>query len=190
VPPSPWPLKDKTLVAWVSPDSLTQRGGSVLTIEKPGGIFDAIVFGEVAPATWMAGSDSFRRTQQAQREFPSQTTVKPPLFHIAIVYKDRQISLFRNGQQAATYTTDGADRFPNDSLVLMGLRHQDAGLEHRFFTGSIDDARVYAIALAANQIAALKPNQPSEPKPLAWWDFENGSPSDRMKTFPTINLFG
>jgi len=36
-------IGDKTLVAWVSLADLTQRGGSVLTIEKPGGVFDAVV---------------------------------------------------------------------------------------------------------------------------------------------------
>ena len=66
----------------------------------------------------------------------------------------------------------------------MGLRHIDAGAENRFFTGSIDDARIYGVALNAAQIAALKPNQPSDPKPLAWWDFENGAAADRMKAFP------
>ena len=69
-PASPWPLNDKTLIAWVSPANLTQRGGSVLTIEKPGAVFDAIVFGELAPATWMPGSDGFRRTQREQVRFP------------------------------------------------------------------------------------------------------------------------
>ncbi len=67
-------------------------------------------------------------------------------------------------------------------MVQLGLRHLDAGPENRFFTGSIDDARIYAGALSAEQIAALKSNQPSDPKPLAWWDFENGAASDRMKT--------
>ena len=55
---SPTPLQDKTLVVWVSPANLTQRGGSVLTIEKPGGAFDGIVLGELAPAKcrWMSAA--------------------------------------------------------------------------------------------------------------------------------------
>jgi beta-fructofuranosidase len=72
----------------------------------------------------------------------------------------------------------------------MGLRHRDAGADNRFFTGWIDDARVYSTALDAAQIAALKPNQASDPRPLAWWDFENGQVADRMKAFPAITLFG
>ena len=55
-------LRDKTLVAWVVPANLDQRGGSVLTLDDTESHFDAIVFGERQPARWMA-SDTFRRTQ-------------------------------------------------------------------------------------------------------------------------------
>jgi beta-fructofuranosidase len=185
-----WPLKDKTLVAWVSPAHLNQRGGSVLTIEKPGAVFDAIVFGELASATWMPGSDGFRRTKQQQADFPKEAAANPPLVQIGIVYQDRKITLYRNGQQAATYTAEGAETFPSNSWVLLGLRHLDADPANRFFIGSIDDARIYNTALSAQQMAALKPNQITEPMPLAWWDFENGAVSDRMKTFPTAALAG
>lgn len=189
-PGSPPPLQAKTLVAWVSPDNLAQRGGSVLTIEKPGGVFDAIDFGELVPATWMAGSDGFRRTKREQEGFPRETASNSPFVQIAIVYRDKEITLYRDGRAAASYTAEGAERFPSDSFVLMGLRHLDAAADNRFFTGSIDDARIYGVALSAEQIAALKPNQPSDPAPLAWWDFENGQAADRMKRFPATTLFG
>src|SRR5262245_27337729 len=164
-PASPWPLKDKTLVAWVSPANLDQRGGSVLTIEKPGAVFDGIVFGELAAATWMPGSDNWNRTKREQKDFPKESMANPPLVQVAIVYQDKQITLYHNGQQTVTYTAGNAERFPTDSKVLIGLRHMDAGAENRFFTGSIDDARVYGAALTPSQIAALKPNQPSDPAP-------------------------
>ena len=138
----------------------------------------------------MAGSDGFRRTKQQQENFPAKTADRQALAQVAIVYRDRQTTIYRNSQPAASYTAESAERFGNDAKVLMGLRHTDAGLENRFFTGSIDDARVYGAALTAEQIAALKPNQPSNPQPLAWWDFENGSAADRMKTFPVTTLFG
>lgn len=70
------------------------------------------------------------------------------------------------------------------------MRHVDATAQNRFFTGSIDDARIYGVALDAEQIAALRPNQLSDPKPLAWWDFEDGRPADRMKLLPASTLFG
>ena len=184
------PIADKTLVVWVTPANLTQRGGSALTIEKPGGVFDAVVLGELAPAKWMAGSDGFKRTKQDQGSFATETADNQTLVQLAIVYQDKQITLYRNGSQYASYTAEGAEKFGDDSKVLLGLRHTDANPDNRFFTGAIDDARIYGIALDAGQIAALKPNQPSDPKPLAWWDFEEGRAGDRMKAFPSTTLIG
>jgi sucrose-6-phosphate hydrolase SacC (GH32 family) len=183
-------IADKTLVVWVAPANLTQRGGSVLTIEKSGGTFDAIVFGEIAPAKWMAGSNGFSRTEKEQGSFPAETADPQTLVQIAIVYQGQQITLYRNGEKYADYAANGSERFSGDSLVLLGLRHLGANPDNRFFTGAIDDARIYGVALAAEQIAALKPNQPSEPPPLAWWDFENGRAADHKHLFPTSTLFG
>src|SRR5688500_14276782 len=67
------PLRDKTLVVWVAPANLTQRGGSALTLEDGRDHFDGVVFGELAPAKWMAGSDFYRRTRKEQAEFPAET---------------------------------------------------------------------------------------------------------------------
>jgi len=184
------PLRDKTLVSWASPANLTQRGGSVLTLEKSGGIFDAIVLGEIAPSKWMAGSDSFKRTKQQQEDFPAETASPGTVVQVALVYQGQQVTIYRNGLQTATYPVDNQERFADDSFVVIGLRHLDAAAQNRFFTGEIDDVRIYARALSAAEIGALKPNQPSDPPPLAWWDFENGSVTDRMKTFPITTLFG
>jgi len=181
---------DRTLVAWVYVGNLAQRGGSVLTIERSGGVFDAIVFGELAPGKWMPGSNGFSRTEKKQEAFPAETADPKTLVQIAIVYKGRQITMFRNGKQYADYTARGAERFGRDSFVVLGLRHLDAMPANRFFAGAIDDARIYNVALDGKAIASLKPNEPSEPKPLAWWTFEDGTASDKMKAFPASTLVG
>ena len=183
-------IQDKTLVAWAAPANLTQRGGSVLTIEKAGGVFDAIVFGEIVPSKWMAGSNNFARTQKEQETSPPETTDNNLLVQIAVVYRGKQVTIYRNGTQYADYAAQGSERFSGDSVVLLGLRHLDAMPEGRFFTGSIEDARIYGSALNAEQIAALKANEPSDLKPWAWWDFEAGSAADRMQVFPTSTLLG
>jgi beta-fructofuranosidase len=161
----PAPSADKTLVAWAAPANLTQRGGSVLTIEKPGGTFDAVVFGEMAPSKWKAGSNGFARTQRDQAGSPAETADAQTLVQIAVVSKGRQVTLYRNGRKYAEYRVAEAEQFGSDSLVLIGLRHVDANPDGRFFTGSIADARIYGAALDAHQIAALQPNQPSAMKP-------------------------
>lgn len=188
--PSSPVLRDKTLVVWVTPADVAQRGGSALTLEQPGGAFDAVVLGELTPGRWMAGSEMFKRTRQEQPDFPVATAGGATPVQIAITYRDREVTLCSNGVRCASYTIPAAERFGNDSRVLMGLRHTGAAPEHRFFTGSIDDARIYATALAPAQLAALRPNTASEPAPLAWWDFESGNAADRQGTFGAVTLFG
>ncbi len=79
------PLQDKTLVVWAAPANLTQRGGSVLTLEDPQDHFDGIVFGEIAPTKWMAGSDGFCRTQKDQSAYFAETADANTLVQMASI---------------------------------------------------------------------------------------------------------
>ena len=98
------PLKDKTLVVWAAPANLTQRGGSALTIDDGREIFDAVVFGEIAPAKWMAGSDFYRRTLRDQAVIPVETADAGTFVQMAIVYAGKQITVYRNGQLYSQHT--------------------------------------------------------------------------------------
>ena len=184
------PIGDKTLVAWVSPANLDQRGGSVLTIEKAGGVFDGIVFGELAKSRWMAGSNGFRRTEEEQGDYAAETVVEKAFVQVAIVYRGKQVTLYRQGKKYAEYRAVSAERFGSDSKVLIGLRHIGAAAANRFFVGAVEDARIYDVALDGKTIAGLKPNVESEPMPFAWWDFEGGTLADRMKAFSTGIIYG
>jgi len=176
------PQTDKTLVAWAAPANLTQRGGSILTIQT-GQEFDAIVFGEKAPRRWMAGSDHFRRTQDDQADYPAETADAGTLVQIAIVYDGNAIRLYRNGQPYADYRAENVHFLGIDNhIALFGLRHIGAGTG-KPFAGTVEDARIYARALTQAQIAALKPNEPSAIQPLAWWDFEGDTVVDRAGRF-------
>ena len=97
-------LRDKTLVAWVAPAGLTQRGGSALTIDDVASHFDGIVFGELSPKRWMAGSDFFRRTKQDQAAWPEETADPRSVVQVAIAYKGQEVTIYRNGQRYAQYT--------------------------------------------------------------------------------------
>lgn len=185
------PLSEKTFVAWVAPANLQQRGGSVLTLQTSGGSqFDALVFGEVTPGKWMAGSDGFGRTQRDQAGVPSETVDAQILVQVAIVYQGKTISIFRDGQPLTSYGVSDLASFPASSEVLMGLRHTGAAPEGRHFVGAIEDARIYPTALTREQIAGLQPNQASVPEPWAWWDFENGQVNDRQGRFGATTLTG
>lgn len=162
------PLHDKTLVAWVTPANLTQRGGSVLTIDDGDKHFDGIVFGEVTPAKWMAGSEYWKRSDKSQDAWPAETSTSP--VQIAIVYRGNEVTTYRNGMEYSRHTIKELMSFGSGSMIVIGPRHPGS---KDCFVGAIDDARIYDCALTAEQIASLKPNEESDPKPWAWWTFED-----------------
>ena len=182
-------IRDKTLVAWVAPANLTQKGGSALTIEDGEDHFDAIVFGELHPARWMAGSDGFGRTHRDQKDWPAETADEKTVVQIAMVYKGNQITVYRDGKLYSEHRIDQPQTFGGGSFAVLGLRHLAAGND-QWFAGAVLDARIYNLPLSAEQIAALKCNQPSDPRPLAWWNFATGKADDVIGTFPNSKLYG
>ena len=185
----PQQIVDKTLVVWAAPGNLTQQGGSALTIEDPLACFDGIVFGELAPARWMAGSNFYERTQKAQASYPVETAGPHTMVKIAIVYKGNHITIYHADKEYASYQIDKPQEFGKDSIVVMGIRHLEAE-DGASFIGAIDDARIYNVALTSDQIVSLKPNVLSDLKPIAWWNFQNGKAEDVMGAYPVARLVG
>lgn len=180
---------DKTLVVWAAPANLSQRGGSAITIDEGKAHFDGVVFGELMPARWMAGSDFHRRTNPAQGSVAAETADAKTMVQIAIVYRGKEVTLYRNGSLHSRHDIQQSQPFGKDAVVLFGPRHLESQ-DGACFAGAIDDARIYDVALSAEQIAGLRPNQPSVPKPTAWWHFENGKPEDAVGAFPPGKLGG
>ncbi len=180
---------DKTLVSWVALANTTQQGGSALTIQR-GDQFDAIVFGEIAPGKWMAGSDFFSRTQGDQRANAVEKSDDKTLVEMAVVYQGNQVSIYRNGQPYASYQANNIDLlgFP-DNIVVFGRRHWGS-TTGQMLQGSIADARIYDRALNVEEIKKLVPKKESAIKPYAWWTFEKGKETDRMGRFPANTLSG
>jgi beta-fructofuranosidase len=181
------PASNKTLVAWVSLDNPNLRAGSVLTIQS-GDEFDGIIFAERQPGKWMAGSNFYRRTEGNQDKVPAETADAKTLVQVAIVYHGDQITIYRNGQQLTSYKTENIDLLGRkDNFAVFGLRHIGG---NGCIGGSIDDARIYARALTADEISSLRPNQESVIAPYAWWDFEGDKVTDRAGRFPFSRLEG
>lgn len=180
---------DKTLVVWVAPATLTQRGGSALTIQR-GEQFDGIVLGEKVAGKWMAGSDGFTRTEGNQQANAVETADAQTFVQMAIVYEGNRISLYRNGEPGANYEANNIDLLSSkDNMAVFGLRHQGATTGQHFL-GSIDDARIYDRALTLEEIRTLEPNKASAIRPYAWWTFEKGKETDVMGRFPVNTLEG
>ncbi len=185
------PLRDKTLVVWTSPGNLDQHGGSALTIDGRHGKFDAIVFGELCPARWMPGSTGFARTQRDQEAWPQETAAPGEFVQIAIAYRSDTLAMYRNGEPYAAYQMPSPpETFGPDSVVMFGKRHLDVGQPTDSFTGTIKDARIYAEALSAEAIAALRPGDPAGPEPWAWWDFSSGAIAERTGRYAEARLVG
>ncbi len=184
-------IRDKTLVAWVAPANLTQKGGSVLTLESAEG-FDAIVLGERRVGAWMAGSEMFHRTQPDQSATPLETASPDTFVQIAIAYEGDRITLYRNGREYARYRMPNPPlAFGDGAFVEIGLRHRARiGASDAYFAGMIEEARIYNRALSAAELAALKPGSTAGPKPLARWTFDDGTCRDEEKTFPDGELHG
>ncbi len=183
------PLIDKTLVAWVRPSTLDQHGGSVLTIEDGHDHFDGIVFAELGPKKWMAGSDFWRRSLIKQDDVPLETTVNQ-FVQIAITYAGREVTVYRNGLVIERHQmSEPPQAYGESSRVTIGLRHRRA-TDHQHFAGEIDDARIYAKALTIDELRALAPNKVTGLKPWAWFTFEDGRGKDLTARFKHIDISG
>ncbi len=184
-------LGGKTLVVWVSPANLTQSGGTALTVNDTTiDRFDGVVFAEIEPHVWMAGSNGYSRTNQEQADWPKETVGPDEFVQMAIVYQGQQITMYRNGEMYAEYTTNGAPyAFGTSTAILFGPRHLSKGVDCLF--GRIRDARVYAEPLDRGTIAAMKPGDPvPDIEPWAWWDFATTGTYDKAGRFNQVKLSG
>lgn len=153
----------KSLVTWVTPDNLTQRSGSVLTLENPtgGDVFDGIVYGEQTAGQWMNGSNFFQRTVPGNGGALEGSTDE---IMLAIVYgADNSITLYRDGVFYADGTQGSLQSYPEAIAdVLIGLRHFDiaggtgtATGNDQFWAGLVNEARIYNVALSEEDIQRL-----------------------------------
>ena len=183
-------LGDKTLVVWVAPANLTQRGGSALTVNDTTiDRFDGIVLGELEESVWMPGSNNYSRTHKAQSDWPKETAAPGEFVQIAIVYQGRAVTIYRNGLLYATYTMAGDPyTFGPRTAILFGQRHLG---NHDHFLGRIREARIYARPLDRATIAAMETGEPVPGiEPWAWWDFAETGLYDKAGRFNQVTISG
>ena len=154
-PPLSKDIREKTLEAWVSLSDLEQKGGAALTIESgDGSKFDAIVFAELQPRKWAAGSDGLNRTRTL--EAPEESSGPGTLIHMVAVYgTDNGIQLYRNGKPYGPSYTPGSPLQTykaGDAHLLLGKRHTGGG--NPWLTGAIRQAALYDRALSSDEVAA------------------------------------
>ncbi len=183
-PPLPVTLTAKTLEAWVTLDTLDQRGGGVLTVQDlQGQVFDSLVFGEKTPAHWLAGSDHFSRSEPFEGDAETEASQRP--VHIAITYAaDGVVTAYRDGQpygrayRKAPLATFAAGQ----SQILLGCRH-GAPTGNRLLKGRIHRARLYARALTPAEVHA---SSLLEPRPLTEADLLTALPPAKQQRIKTL----
>src|SRR6185369_15316513 len=170
-------LTEKTLVTWVYLDSLADRGGSALTIEKQtDNVFDAVVYAERESFKWMSGSNVFARTEDPPQQGTAEGSSSSTVIKMAIVYKaDNSITIYRNDVLYSAYTKGALQTYPggSDTNVMFGRRHGTADPGNRALTGRIEEARVYDGALTASEIAALTPIDCDDGDPCTLDDYDS-----------------
>lgn len=148
-------LHEKTLEVWVKLKNISQQAGAAISVESEDGVqFDAIVYAELEPNRWMAGSDGFSRTDSFQSNEPEK--VAGELVHMVYVYeKNGSITAYRNGipYGKPIRKSDSIAFGAGKSHVLFGLRHLPA-FKSKILECDIERASLYDRALNESEVAA------------------------------------
>ncbi|MCA9539771.1 MAG: thrombospondin type 3 repeat-containing protein [Myxococcales bacterium] len=155
-------IVEKTLVSWVSLDSLDAASGSALTLDAVSvDVFDGIVYGDGEAHRWTNGSDGHSRSRAATRVDFTDLDV---LHQVAVTFRDRgqlsgEITLCHDGVPIGRYANLGlAESQGADAEVLFGARHWlPDGVQHGALDAHIEEARIYDRPLDCSAIGALTP---------------------------------
>ena len=154
-------LGDRTLMAWCSvSDPIGDKSCSGGPLAIPDGNqhltpFDAIVLGERTAGQWMNGSESWNRTPE-DNSGAVETSTELVMMAIVIRQDPYAVRIYRNGELYAehTYLKAGVTKVPNlsaNAQALIGPRNASSG----YFRGAVDEARIYAAALTAEDVKAI-----------------------------------
>lgn len=158
-------LGSKTLVSWITLQSLSASAGSAMTLDGvTGDKFDGIVFGEQSAGRWMNGSNGWSRSQGGQfNQAEAVESSTGSLLQLAITYQDLgggnvQITGYRNGNLMGSYTSGNfASWGANEQEVIFGRRFHYIDINHG--DGALDallhEARLYDSALSQSEIQSL-----------------------------------
>jgi hypothetical protein len=190
-------ITDKTLVAWVTLESLedSAKAGSAITIDRiSGDVFDGIIYAERQPNRWMNGSSGFQRTQDFDPGFEetAETLGQQSVLAITCEHLDGnqlRVTGYRNGEPIGTYETANASTWDTgDAEVIFGKRHGSTGGGPGALDALIDEARVYRTALTPEQVKQISG---ALPEPVGFWTFESGQELiDQTGNFPELLLMG
>jgi hypothetical protein len=133
-----------TLEAWVKPAAAAPNWRTILMKERTGGLTYALYGDNAAsrPTGYMSISSS-------DRSVTGPTALAADTWtHVAVTYGSGTFRLYVNGTEVATAASTG-----NMAASTGALRMGGNNIWGEFFTGSIDDVRIYNRALTAAEVA-------------------------------------
>lgn len=149
-------IVEKTLEVRIQLSDLEQRGGGAITIEDlNGNLFDSIVYAEQESYRWMAGSNSFVRTEPFTA--PAEEFAVERVVQVTLVYQaDGTITGYRDGvPYGRPIRKAGVQEYKaGNAELIFGLRHQPPG-GNRYLKGRIHDAAFYDRALTPEEVGAI-----------------------------------
>ena len=148
-------LGAKSLEVLLQLNPITQRKGGAMSVQThDGGVFDGIVYAEVDPQTWLAGSNFHRRTQRFQAP-QEKDAHKRPVRLIFTYETDGRVTAYRDGKPyGKSYKAAPLTFAAGKSHVVFGIRHGTSPDLKRALTGKIFEARLYDRALSPEEVAA------------------------------------
>ena len=158
-------IGDKTLISWVSLDSLAAKAGSAMTIDATNiDRFDGIIFAETEQWKWQNGSNGGARNDPA---VSVDDTVLNSLRQMAISYEDLgngtvNITICRDGVQLGQYTSANYATWAGATAEIhFGLRHTLGG-NRGALDAHLAEARIYNDHMTCGEIFAISLNQDSD----------------------------
>jgi hypothetical protein len=133
-----------TLEAWVNPSAADGVWRTVVFKERPGGMLYSL-YANNGAANLPVGQLFLGNAEQdavGPATLPLNTWT-----HLAATYDGSALRLYVNGSLATTFLVSGALAATTDPLRIGGN-----SIWGEYFSGLIDDVRVYSRALSANEI--------------------------------------
>lgn len=142
---------DYTISVWIRPEAFRSLGGIISKYNS------ASSNGYTLRQSGFMGTAT--RTQGINlEEIETRTRLQlNQWYHIVAIKRDNIKSLYINGQSQQLYGTSSYETQANTDKLTIGsdYTYEPKHNDPRFFTGDIDDIRIYTRALAINEIRAL-----------------------------------
>ena len=132
-----------TLEAWVNPSTVTSEWRDVVYKADD----NYYLMATSANGGFPAGGASFGNTSATTEAFGTSTLTANTWSHLAVTYDGATIRLYVNGTQVSTRAKTGSFTASSNPLQIGGNL-----VYGQFFTGLIDEVRVYNRALSATEI--------------------------------------